>query len=463
MDAESVSAALDGLPDFGGTTIVEMPPDWRCSEPTPYTFVFTTGELSASETRQYVQAMVSSGAANPRLFTPHAVALASLFHPTFWLSLEAGRKLSGVPHRLGYTRLLIEPTAQVPTGWYFLQSLLFLTAVTLSAAIIQTRWSRGTIESKLSRLWQAGTLAESLGLEPLRRLALQDRVRELARRMNPPSIALLLELKAIFTEALASVLIPSHARTKTLSPTPLDGAQRAKFGFVDVLEDLLGPNLEVVIVYGSSVTSETFRDYDLILVVHDPCVALERLAGKNPTHNGIELNIGVYGRSDFWCYQLASGDNLFDHALCLKGELEVPHKSVADLLARNYSFGFIRLRQLLGMAAFATQETLHTPEDDKRNLYGYFAKIPLNVAKGTRAAVGQLIDKTSIAAWVQREIGYDLATMELWCAAGRAGDAIATSAWCTQRVIELLNEEHSTYTVVGGASRMAFQAPTLVA
>ena len=41
---------------------------------------------------------------------------------------------------------------------FWLQSVVFLAAVTLSAAIVQGRWSRGTIESKFDRLWQAGDL-----------------------------------------------------------------------------------------------------------------------------------------------------------------------------------------------------------------------------------------------------------------------------------------------------------------
>jgi hypothetical protein len=440
--------ALEKLPGFDGCVMVEMPPDWRSSEPTPYTFVFTNEELSAEDMRRYVRTMVSSESQNPRLFQPSSLALSYLFHPMFWKSVSRGRKINGIPSLLNTSRFVSEPTAYTSGAQYFLQSLLFLTGVTLSAAIVQNRWSPGTIESKLNRLWQAGVAAQNLALKSLMALNLQDLVRQLARRLESPGYKLFLSLKAAFAAALNSVIKAGDIRTITLSPPALDSAMQARFGFVDSLKQLLSGNLEAVVAYGSSVTSETFADYDILLVVRNSTEALEKLAGMCPKYRGVELNLGVYGRSDFWNFQLASGDNLSDHALCLFGEIEVPIKPIPDLLARNYSFGFIRLRQLLGMAAFASGHPLHTTDDDKRNLYGYFVKIPLNVAKGTRGAVGHSITKLDIEDWIADKTDYDARTMLNWCAEERAGDAIASAAWCTQRVMILLNEEYPAIKIV---------------
>src|SRR5207249_3575630 len=138
--------------------------------------------------------------------------------------------------------------------------------------------------------------------------------------------------------------------------------------------------------------------------------------------------MSVFGEAEFTTYQLASGDNLTHHAVVLFGEVAVPEKTVDDLLLRNFSFGFVRLRQLLGMAAFAAVQSLETAADDKRSLYGYFEKIPLNVAKGIRGAAREDIAKERVVEWTRDAIGYEVSG-----APGAA--AIARAAWATEAIL----------------------------
>jgi hypothetical protein len=443
----TANSSLETLPAWDGVTVVRMPPDWKSDEGVEYSIVLTERELSGEETRLYYRSATREALINPRVLTVDAIALASLFHPTFWLAVQREARISGVPSLVGRADLLVEPSSQVASARYFLQSLLFLAGVTLSAAIVQDRWSRGTIESKLTHLWRAGGMARTSSLPELDALELQDFVLEHAKFLNNPSYSLLLSLKEAFAHALEAVSVAPKMSLVTLTPLRLNSAQRDRFGFVEDLRDTLGSNLKALIVYGSSVTSETFADYDLLLVARRPAEALERMAGKYPRYRGVELNLSVYGELDFRTYQLASGDNLSDNACCLVGEVEVPQKPVPDLLARNYSFAHIRLRQQLGMAAYASAQPLQTQNDNKHNLYAYFAKVPMNIVKGTRATVGGRIDKESIADTIRSRFGYEVNEMLSWCECGRAGDALATAAWCTQRVTEMLNREHPAFKI----------------
>jgi hypothetical protein len=439
-------ASLKKLPHFDGISSVEMPEDWRRCGPTTYTFVFTSDELTEEQTRAYHRAMGALNEINPRVFTPGATALASLFHPSFWAAVRHSHISQHTPSILNRCRLLFSPKCQVDLPRYYLQSLLFLTGVTLSAAVVQSRWSRGTIESKLSRLWQAAAAAAAApgaDLASLDALKLADAVNALAPRLDNPDVHMLIELKEIFATSLGAIMDDTTEEIVTLTAPKLSNAQRDRFGFVSHLQATLGSNLKAIVVYGSSLTSNAFADYDLLLITSNPHKALTQLAGTCPSYRGIELNVGIYGLADFWTYQLASGDNLTDNALCLFGEVAVPKKPVYSLLARNYSFGFIRLRQLLGMATFASSQP--TCGDNKQNLYGYFVKIPLNIAKGTRAAVGASVDKETIRAWVQQKVDYDVSSMLSLCAHNQFGEAIASSAWCTQRVLEHLNEDHPAF------------------
>jgi hypothetical protein len=177
-------------------------------------------------------------------------------------------------------------------------------------------------------------------------------------------------------------------------------------GFINILKSILGKNMQAVLLYGSATNSEKFADYDLIIIVKDLKDALENLAGKSPKYNGLEINISVFDEKDFWTYQLASGDNLMDHAICLYGEARIPHKASNDLLARNFSFGFIRFRQLLGMAAQLNNSP--TESDDKRNLLNYFTKIPLNVSKGIQGCYGKVTTNEEIRKWFITKLQFNV-------------------------------------------------------
>lgn len=438
---------LDSWPDsLAGVLPVLMPPTWRDEGPVPYTFVFTRQELAAEEFERVYRDAVGAGLENVRLFTPRALELASVFHPRFAAALlkDADRfPQAGLSHGLSERlrgRLICEtsPGVQAGTTRFWLQSMLFLAGVTLSAAIIQNRWSSGTVDSKLGRLWQAGCVAETGGFPSLNAMKLCQRVRELA--LSPqPAVRRLNEIKTLYAEALEALTEGIPAVPTEMTVAPLRGAMKSRFGFVSDLRHTLGKNLKAVLVYGSSVAGSAFSDYDVILVVKSSRDALDRLAGTAPVYQGLELNLSVYNEKDFWTYQVLSGDNLTTHALCLYGAVLVPEKSRNDLLARNFSFGFVRLRQLLGMAAFALQQPVHDPADDKANLYGYFVKIPLNVVRGIRGALGECTTKEEVQTWCRTRLGYDVAEQKRRCV--HDPGALAAAAWGTLRVLEASNQE----------------------
>lgn len=436
---------VEQLPAYGGCVVVQMPPDWRFAPPESYSFVFTERELSLDEYSSYYRAFATVGLSNPRVLTPAALEMASLFHPMFWSALRRDAGQSNRAFFLPHAILVAPSSTPVATPRYYLQSALFLAGVTLSAAVVQNRWSRGTIESKFTRLWLAGAMASSGRLPELEELGLQEFVASRVPCLAAPNHQLLMDLKQAFSTALKSITRELAGGAVVLSQSNLTSDMAQRFGFIDDLREILGRNLIAAIAYGSSVTSDTFADYDVLVVVRNERAALERLAGSNPTYRGTELNLGVYDESSFWQWQLASGDNLSLQGLCLYGEIEVPEKSIGDLLARNFSFGFIRLRQILGMAAFASVTSLHDQDDDKRNLYGYFLKIPANIVKGTRGASGLCVEKTAIQRWIRDRMGYAVEPLMEKCAQGAAGDALSAAAWCTQRVLEELNREHPTF------------------
>jgi hypothetical protein len=420
-----------------------MPPTWRGPEWRPYTYVFTETRPIADAVRRFFAAAARSELSNPRLLWPEVFALSSLFHPLFFAAVANEKSLDPDIWGGAHARRALARGSGVATVRFWLQSTLFLAGVTLSAAVVQSRWSSGTIASKLDRLWQAAQCATPAGLHSLAALRLADFVGERAR--VAPNVDLLIDLKRAFGRALAAVTDDVKLPQVTLTEESLGSEARARFGFLDMLTKTLDGNLRCVIAYGSSVTSARFADYDAIVVVDDARDALLRLAGRHLAYAGVELNLSVFDVADFQIFQRISGDNLTDHARCLWGEIAVPVKPVDDLLLRNYSFGFVRLRQLIGMAAHAARRPLGEGRDEKRSLYGYFAKIPLNVMKGISAAVGEPVAKESIAGWMRDELAYDVDEQLRRCARGHGGAAIATAAWATAEVMARMNEAHPVY------------------
>ncbi|MFC6755298.1 hypothetical protein, partial [Halorubrum tibetense] len=151
---------------------------------------------------------------------------------------------------------------------YWLQSTMFLAGVTLGAAIIQNRWSEGTIDSKLSRLWYAGVFAHKQQHNELESLDLCNAVIELVkqRRQGLSSLETFIQLKGLFAQVIRCLSAKVSHQTLTMSAAHLDQKQTKKFGFINQLKDLLGDQIEAIIVYGSSINSDEFSDYDLIVV-----------------------------------------------------------------------------------------------------------------------------------------------------------------------------------------------------
>ncbi len=425
---------------------VLMPANWKCSEPTLYTLVFVKGELTAADYDYFFKQAAVFNLSNPRVFSTSALEFSSVLHPAFFYALLKSKEQT-TPPLVAYLNSLQPQTINIPlskklqagTSLYYLQSLVFLSGVTLSAALIQNRWSQGTIESKLNRLWQAAHLLNNNDKLEITAENIRDFVLEMGAALANNPLYVLKKVKSFYAELLAQLVKNIPCQKKVMKPKKLTPQQKLRFGFVESLKKQLGSNLKAIVLYGSATNSEQFSDYDLIVVVNDLTEALQKLTGKSPTYNGIELNISIYGPRDFWNYQLASGDNLYDHGICLYGEIEVPHKSKNELLMRNFSFGFIRYRQLLGMGFYVNSIT--SKDDDKRNLLDYFIKIPLNIAKGIEGSTGNISTNEAIKAWAINTMNFDVEALK---AASREGNhliAVSHAIYAAQEVLKIYNKQ----------------------
>lgn len=435
---------------YVGHDIVFMPPGWKDPFPAPYTFVYVNAELRGGDYISFFRLAHRNAFKNPRVFTPRTLEYASCFHPSFYGALQRNKVIASGNMSMyikGLCRLKMNehtsPELDVVSIRYWLQSVIFLAGVTLSAAIIQNRWSRGTLESKLNRLWQLAQYKDIPGLEALQELKIEAFVLECAARLATQPQQVLMELKFFYAEVLKILAEGIPSERKALKEIRLTSAQQERFGFVKELENVFENNLTSIIVYGSATNSAQFADYDLLIVVKNMEQALKKIAGKSPRYNGLELNISLFDEKDFECYQRVSGDNLADHALCLSGSILVPHKSSTDLVARNYSFGFVRFRQLLGMAA--CYGNIQSATDDKSNLLNYFIKIPVNVFKGIQGCYGSIDTNEDIKKWARETLGFDVTALQEKARNGFSMDSIASAAWATQEVMHWFNKKHHIF------------------
>ena len=389
------------------------------------TFVQVDRELDGQQLLDVCHWAHDIGLDNPRVITPRFLAWSSLFQPT--LSV-ARRGVGPLGSRVEIGRFSCEPHL------LWLQSMVFLAGVTLSAAIVQGRWSCGTLESKFDRLWQAAS-AKAFPTA-LDRESLRKKVIDLARRDQKP-IETLLTLRREFL--LLAGELSAEVPSVSVEVSCDRSIDTRRFGFVDELVSRL-PGTLCLIAYGSSVSSENFADIDLVLIADDAEVTLRLLENRCPSWRGKELNISVYAQSEFKQMQLLSGDNLADYGYCIFGKAAVPQKERSTLLARNLSFGIVRQRQQLGMVASAAR-ALASDGDDRRNLYDYFVKIPLNVAKGTFGGAGLRRSKEDMNRWLFEKTGFDTAREQSLAGASGPTLPLARAAVATGEALVHLNKE----------------------
>ncbi|WP_146052673.1 hypothetical protein [Aquimarina sp. I32.4] len=437
--------SISGIP-YVGHQLIYMPPNWKNTTPTPYTIFIMDEELTPNQYEAFFKQIVLLEAPNPRVFTPRVLEYASLFHPCFFEALinsskEAITPLNDFISTLKRREITIpfSSSITISNGLHWLQSMVFLSGVTLSAAIIQNRWSSGTIESKLNRLWQASCTIEMTNSKGITKQEIRDFILKMVPYLSKNPLLVLKKLKLFYSKLLTELVKDIPSEQKIMETPKLTPAQKERFGFITDLKKLLDTNLEAVILYGSATNSQQFSDYDLIVVVKNIEDALNVLQGTSPLYNGIELNISVFGTIDFWAYQLASGDNLYDHGICLYGNITVPHKNTNDLLLRNLSFGFIRFRQLMGMGSYVQHIT--SEDDDKRNLLDYFIKIPLNICKGIEGCVGAVSTNEDIKKWAEETLDFDVQMLKKISRAGDHTKAIAKSTWAAQEVLHYYDQK----------------------
>ncbi len=419
---------------------VDLPPTWR-REQFSLHFLMLRDEPCGAALLEVYRWAQAQGLANARAITPMTLLWCSLFHPRFYAAMahEPGMAPQGRIRLTGEADDAVSLADDSATCRFWLQSVVFLSAVTLSAAIIQGRWSHGTLASKYDKLWRAGEIARLGAVPELAGLELCGRVQALAAQTSAQAIDRLLAIRLLFEEVVAILARGVSARPVLMTPLHASDPRRARFGFIDELREQVG-GVRAIVVYGSSVSSEHFADYDLALIVDDPQSVLRALENRCPRWNGKELNIGVYSPDEFWRMQLLSGDNLAGYGLCVYGEVQVPDKPAAALLARNLSFGMVRQRQQLGMLCQAVAP-LPDDGDDRRNLYDYFIKIPANVVKGTFGAVGRLRPKEEVQRWLAERCGFDTAGEQARAAAAGPALPLARSAVATGVALRTLNDE----------------------
>lgn len=438
LDAANTSPDLQSIAGFvHHVDVAEIGSTWRSGPPMPLSYVFTTADLTPTTLVAVQRWAASLQMPRPRIISPFTVEWSATFHPRFF---HAAR-LSW-PNATLSPRLTLHPsidwTASELTRWW-LQSVLFLSTVTLSAAIIQSRWSPGMLGSKFDRLWQAADLAESGTIPGLPSAGLRDAVLALATE-EMPDLERLLSLRRISERLIEGLSANADVDRRIMSATRLSEPLLSRFGFISDIQAIAGSDLKAVIVYGSSVNSDDFADYDLVLVTARPEQILRRLSGTSPTWAGRELNMGIYSPEEFFTMQCLSGDNLDGYGICIFGEIEIPHKDKVNLLMRNLSFGLVRLRQQLGMLSMLMCSADPLPAE-RRNLYDYFVKIPMNILRGTWGVGGEQASKQELAAWLTEHISFDVTRERRRAVQGDPTTALAAASVATVSVLNHLNQE----------------------
>ena len=431
MSARVADTAPDTVREV---VVVERPPSWR-GTPFHLSYVHLDREVSGAELLGIHRWATEQHLENPRVISPITMEWSSVYHPRFYRAAAGTGAATVRP---------LQPVEANGTDsslqrlWF--ESVVFLASVTLSAAIVQSRFSSGTLASKYDRLWQAGKFA-STGLVPgLQGQLLMDDVTAMARDSGTSDLERLLAIRRRFEEVVAHLRGPEFVTEVSLvrqeipagpwSPLRLHRRAAAQHRVPARVRHRLRLQRQ----------QREFADYDLVLVVKDPEVVLRKLYATSPRFAGKELNVGVYSSDELWRMQCLSGDNLADYGLCIYGETRVPAKSTTDLLMRNLSFGIVRQRQQLGMIGAALADRPR-PGDDRHNLYGYFTKIPANIAKGTFGAMNQRLTKEEVHQWIESICGFRTAQMQQLASDGDPGRALAESAVATGAVLRALNEQ----------------------
>jgi hypothetical protein len=429
----------EGASIVGDLRTVTFPPNWR-GTPFAITYAFLASEPTPNGLYNVVAG--HRGDSRIRVVSPDLLGWSAVFNPAFFGSVVHAGGIGGDiarHHRVELTRPGVT-SEELTLGW--IQSVAFLASVTLSAAIIQRRFSPGTIASKYDRLWQVGRASthnhSHSDIEALRPLQLCDEVQQLAADGELDSVSRLLRIRQLFEQVVCVLARNVSATTVRMSPGKLSTELTERFGFVDELRKSV-PRIEAIVVYGSSVSSEEFADYDLVVVVEDAERALRSLAGSSPTWRGKELNIGVYDRQELWAMQLLSGDNLSTYGVCLAGEVDLPDRNERTLFERNFSFGMVRLRQQIGMIDAVSRNPFPDDGDDRKSLYDYFVKVPANVVRGTFGGAGEQLDKQTASDWLKTECGFDSADARA-VAVSDPALALARSAVASMSVLRKLNE-----------------------
>lgn len=441
--------------------VVTMPETWRKEGPVDFTFVLFEDELNREELLRFFKLSYELNLVNPRPISLQLVKWSSLFHPLFFHSIETMARdenllincTANLPpiSPLEISAKYLETTTKVDTFLYYLQTNLFLAGCTLTAAIVNDRFSPQTLESKYSHLWRAAFYAERFRARGGEESSIYEAIHEMKLAEFIDSIAFnteisdydkLIQIKKQFSKALSIVGSPFKYKTKVFTAEKLSPERAKRFAFVDQLKAKLQENLLSVIAYGSSVTSEHYSDYDVYLIVKDESEALKQMAKSKPSHQGLEINVGIYSLDNFIIFQTLSGDNLEHNALCLYGEAKTVIKPDNDLLMRNFSFAFVRMRQLLGMAAYLSYQAEQGVIKEARSLYEYFTKIPMHIYKGTCSVFNENISKELIKEWISETHGYDIDEQLNLVSKSEPDKAVAYSYLATMAVLNSLNNKY---------------------
>ena len=398
--------------------MVTQPPLWDQAAPERYTYALYDHDLDEEQLLRFFQTARVLGLVNPRPISRSLLGSAAAYHPAFFRAM---------------TRTASEQD-DAERQLLHLRSRIFLAGCTLSAAIVQLRYSPATIRSKLRHLWIGMRHARAMGLE-VDSAAIEDAIIDVATS-GAHDVDRLIALKDLFQAALRT-LFATHVAwdEKATDESLLTAGERERFGFVDELRELLGVGLRAILVYGSSASGDAFADYDVIAVVDDAHRGLRMLTGRDLHYRGKPLNLAIYDEEGFRLYQLACGDNLDANARCLFGGLKLLLKPRDALLERNFSFGYLRMRQLLGMAAhLAASDDRRVA--DRAELFEYFIKVPMHIYKGIVAVRGEPVGKDRLRGLLRERWGYDLDRQRDAIARGDAVAAMCRAYLATRAVLK---------------------------
>jgi len=262
-----------------------------------------------------------------------------------------------------------------------LQSELASKGSTIDSAIIHKRRDEQTVRNKVHNLNRLVAISKEKGLIDFPYPILKGDIQ------NPEEWDdILIWTKKKFIELYSKLPMNLPEVEYETRTARIDSNERNKYGYLEWLKERLGDNLEAVIVYGSSTTDDSYKDYDNILLVHDMDQAYDALKGARPSffenqvlHNsrlGKYIGINIFPYEDGVIQKYIRFNNnplmMMESSKVIYGSFDFPIVSLKEAVERGLSQTHIKMKLIAGGLNWVYTH----PERilGKPNLFEFFVK-----------------------------------------------------------------------------------------